>query len=343
MARKVKVISEDDATPAAATLHPGAAPSDGGSYDPTHSEMLAYALQVMGGMTKDDLNGFLASMQQNSQSYSANIPDGASDRNRGTIMAKPSAAISEEDISALFEGQDVSEDFILQAKTIFEAALDARLTLEAANLQEQYEMLVEEAYQEVTEQMADKLDQYMNYVVSEWMDENELVLDNGVKNEVLGSFMEGLKDLFAEHYVDVPEEQVDAVEALADRIAELEDRLNDALEDNMDLASELEEAEKATVLESALVDLSDDEAEKLITLSEGLDYTDQNTFATKVAMLKESISSSYDYFPKHRPTGLITEDVFLSEDDYRRSEAPVNSGSPVSAYANHISRTVKKV
>lgn len=342
MARNKKIIKEDDATPAAASLHPGAAPSDGGSYDPTHSEMLAYALQVMGGMSKEDLNGFLASIE-NSKHYADGVPNGAQAQNRGSIMAKPSAAISEEDISSLFEGQDVSEEFVEKAKTIFEAALDARLTLEAANLQEQYEMLVESAYEEITEQVADKVDQYMNYVVSEWMEENELVLDQGVRNEVLESFIEGMKNLFSEHYVDIPEDQVDAVEELSDRIAELEARLNDALEDNFELEAELKEAEKATILESALVDLSDDEAEKLITLSEGLDYTDQDSFATKVAMLKESVASSYNHFPRHRPTGLITEDVFLSEDDYRRSDAPVNTGNPVSAYAQHISRTVKKV
>ena len=339
-----KIIKEDDATPAAATLHPGAAPSDGGSFDPTKSEMLAYALNVLGGMSKDDINGFLASIE-NSKHSSDFIPSGAANSNRGSIAAKPSAAISEEDISALFEGQDVSEEFLERAKTIFEAALDTRLTLEAANLQEQYEALVEQAYSEISEQMAEKLDQYMNYVVSEWMEENELVLDQGVRNEVLESFIEGMKNLFAEHYVDIPDEQVDAVEELASRVAELEDRLNDALEDNLELAAELEEAEKATVLESALVDLSDDDAEKLVTLAEGLEYTDQDNFAMKLGMLRESIVSN-EYTPtrSRRGTGMITEDVFLSEDEYNSSYAPAGHNSnPVTAYAEFIKKSAKKV
>ena len=343
----MSMINEEDNTPAAASLHAGARPAEGmNDFDPTKSEMLAYALQVMGGMTKDDLNGFLASMQ-NSQHYADSIPSGAAAQNLGSIAAKPSAALSEEDITSLFEGQDISEEFVIMAKTIMESAIDARLTLEAAHLQEQYEELVEQAYEEISETMSDKIDQYLNYVISEWMEENRLALDQGVKTEITESFIEGMKNLFAEHYVDIPEDQVDAVEELADRIEDLEARLNDALEYNMELESGIEDSERDHVLGTAISDLSDDEAEKLLSLSENLEYRDVESFATSVSILKEQIESSNSFrnssVPRlSRNTGLITEDVFLTSDEYTSNERP-SSGNPISAYANHIARTSKKV
>lgn len=344
----MSMINEEDNTPAAASLHAGARPAEGmNDFDPSKSEMLAYAMQVMGGMTKDDLNGFLASMQ-NSQHYADSIPSGAAAQNLGSIAAKPSAAaLSEEDITSLFEGQDISEDFVIRAKSIMESAIDARLTLEAAHLQEQYEELVEQAYEEISETMSDKIDQYLNYVISEWMEENRLALDHGVKTEITESFIEGMKNLFAEHYVDIPEEQVDAVEELSSRIEELEARLNDAIEYNMELESGIEDSERDHVLGTAISDLSDDEAEKLLSLSENLEYRDVESFATSVAILKEQIESSNSFrnpsVPRlSRNTGLITEDVFLTSDEYTSNEGP-SSGNPISAYANHISRTSKKV
>lgn len=344
----MSMINEEDNTPAAASLHPNARPAEGmNDFDPTKSEMLAYALQVMGGMSKDDLNGFLASMQ-NSQTYANHIPNDAAARNLGSIAAKPSAAaLSEEDITSLFDGQDISEEFVLKAKTIMESAIDARLTLEAAHLQEQYEELVEQAYEEITETMADKIDQYLNYVISEWMEENRLALDQGVKTEITESFIEGMKNLFAEHYVDIPEEQVDAVEELSNRIEELEARLNDAIEYNMELEAGIEDVERDSVLGNAIADLSDDEAEKLLSLSENLEFNDVESFATSVAILKEQIETSNPFRNSSvsrpsRNSGLITEDVFLTQDEYSTVDRPSGS-NPIAAYANHISKTSKKV
>lgn len=343
----MSMINEEDNTPAAASLHPMAMPADGmNDFDPTKSEMLAYALQVMGGMSKDDLNHFLASMEMSTHSADS-IPDGAAQQNMASIMAKPSgsaAMVSEEDISTLFEGHDVSEEFVIKAKSIMESAIDARLTLEAAHLQEQYETLVEQAYEEITEEMSDKVDQYMNYVVSEWMEENRLVLDRGVKNDVMESFVEGLKNLFAEHYIDVPEEQVDALQTLSDRVEELEARLNDQMSYNMSLQNEIANAQKNHVIDAATHDLSDDDAERLTSLAENLEFKGLESFERSVSVLKESLQTknTYSNYRPVRNTGLITEDVFLTEDEYNSTKA-ISSANPVVAYAQHISRTAKKV
>lgn len=342
--KKKMILENSDATPAAASLHPGAAPSDGGTYDPTKSEVLAQALAVLGGMSKDDINGFLASLTMTPSN--AHVTDGNDGHNKATIMAKPSFAVGkptihEEDISALFEGQEVSEEFLGKAKNIFEAALETRLAIEVTNLQEQYETYIDEAYNVISEEMEDKLNQYLNYVISEWMEENELVIDRGVKSEIMESFVLGLKDLFAEHYVDIPEDQVDAVELLSAKVAELEAKLNSAIETNINLQEGIEISMRESILEAASHDLSEAATERLMVLSENVEFEHPDVFAQKVEKLKESVVTN-NFRPRAKPTGILNEDVFLSQEELTEENNPGFADSTVAAAVQHISRTVKK-
>lgn len=341
---KEMIVENSDATPAAASLHPGAAPSDGGSFDPTKSEVMAQALAIMGGMSKDDLNGFMASLSQAAHAADT-IPGGAQAHNRGTIVPKPSFAVGsvhEEDISALFEGQEVSEEFVERATKIFEAALETRLAVELTNLQEQYEGFVEEAYEDLSEEMADKLDQYLNYTVSEWMKENELVLERGVKNEIMESFVEGLKNLFAEHYIEVPEDKVDAVELLSGKVAELEAKLNDVINDNISLSEEMINTKKFAVFESVAADLSEGASERLALLAENLEFKDPEDFASKLEVLKESVVGNSLLKKGRASTGMLTEDVFHSEEEIKEMNAPVLNNE-MAAVVQHLSKTAKKL
>lgn len=335
-------------TPAADSLHPGGAPSDGGTYDPTKSEVLAQALAVLGGMSKDDINGFMASLTMTPSN--ANITAGNLDGNRNSIVPHASFAVGrpqihEEDIKDLFEGQEVSEEFIEKAKNIFEAALETRLAIEVTNLQEQYENYVNEAYGILSEEMEDKLDQYLNYVVSEWMEENELVLENGVRNEIMEDFIVGLKSLFEDHYIDVPENEVSAVEMLSAKVAELEDRLNAAIDDNIELEAALEDGARESILDVASADLSEAAEERLRVLAENVDFESPDAFAEKVDLLKENLQGG-GYFnrPVPRGTGMLVEDVFLTNDEIKdqQGRGGVDANDPVSLVANHISRNSKK-
>lgn len=342
------IVENNDATPAAASLHPGAAPNDGGTYDPTKSEVLAQALQVLGGMSKDDINGFLASLMTTPNN--AHVTDGNMDHNRGTIVPHPSFAVGkptihEEDIKDLFDGQEISEEFLQKAKNIFEAALETRLALEVVNLQEQYENMINEAYEVLSEEMEDKLDQYLNYVISEWAEDNSLALENGVRTEQMESFIAGLKDLFEEHYIDVPESEVDAVELLSAKVAELEDRLNDAIETNIELEDELENTAREAVLSAMSDDLSEAAEDRLRVLSENVEFEDVESFAEKVEILKENVvGNGYFNRPAPRGTGLLLEEVSTSEDELNGSDKMVvDPNDPASVAAAHISRTAKKL
>jgi hypothetical protein len=299
-------------------------------------------------MSKDDINGFMASLTMTPSN--ANITAGNVDGNRSSIVPHASFAVGkpqihQEDIKDLFEGQEVSEDFVVKAKNIFEAALETRLAIEVTNLQEQYENYVNEAYGILSEEMEDKLDQYLNYVVSEWMDENELVLEQGVRNEIMEDFIVGLKQLFEDHYIDVPEAEVSAVEMLSAKVAELENRLNAAIDDNIELEAALEDSARESILDVASADLSEAAEERLRVLAENVDFESPDAFAEKVDLLKENLQGG-GYFnrPVPRGTGMLVEDVFLSPEELSEQgrTSGVDYNDPVSLVANHISRNSKK-
>ena len=149
-----------------------------------------------------------------------------------------------EDIDALMQGENLSEEFVQKATTIFEAAVLSRVEEIVEEIESEYEEQFEKSVAELREDFATKIDDYLNYMVQEWMEENQLAIDSGLKSEIVEDFMVGLHNLFVEHYIDVPSEKVDIVEELAEKVQELEDQLNEQIQHSIELSKEINEHKK---------------------------------------------------------------------------------------------------
>ena len=196
-----------------------------------------------------------------------------------------------EHIEALLQGEDLSEEFKDKAKTIFEAAVQQKVEEELIKIQEAYAETLEEQVQEITENLSSNVDDYLNYVVEQWVTENEVAIENGLRTELTEDFITGLRQLFAENYIDIPEDKVSVVEELGSKVAELETKLNEEINRNVHLNRTLGESKQFEVLVNACDGLTDTQAEKLKTLSEGVEFTSEGEFAKKIKTLREN------YFP----------------------------------------------
>jgi len=236
-----------------------------------------------------------------------------------------------EDVQALLsdEDQDLSEDFHIKAATIFEAAVVSKINSEIDKLEEDFAFELSESRATFEADLSDKVDGYLSYVVEEWMKENELAVERGIKTELTDDFITGLKNLFTEHYIDVPEDSVDVIDELANRIDELETKLNESIETNIDLVGEISGHEKEEIFHQLSDGLADTEREKLESLSEGVQYEDAEQYIKAIATLKES------YFPQ-APRYAEEEDT-----DELLSESLSTTSSSVDRYADAIGRTVK--
>ena len=196
-----------------------------------------------------------------------------------------------EHIEALLQGEDLSEEFKEKATTIFEAAVQQKVEEELIKIQEAYAETLEEQVQEITENLSSNVDDYLNYVVEQWVTENEVAIENGLRTELTEDFITGLRQLFAENYIDIPEDKVSVVEELGSKVAELETKLNEEINRNVYLNRTLGESKQFEVLVNACDGLTDTQAEKLKTLSEGVEFTSEGEFAKKIKTLREN------YFP----------------------------------------------
>jgi hypothetical protein len=193
-----------------------------------------------------------------------------------------------DDIRALLAGENLSEEFAQKATTIFEAAVHSRIEQIAeeieSNLVEQFEVAVEQ----VKEDLASKVDDYLNYIAEEYMKENELAIDTGLRAEIAEEFIGGLRNLFIEHYIDIPEDKVDIVAEMAEKVAEMEAQLNEQINTNIDLSKALNEQRKIEAIYTACEGLTQTQVEKLKSLAEGVEFTTEEEFAYKLSTLKES-------------------------------------------------------
>jgi len=193
-----------------------------------------------------------------------------------------------EDMDALFTGEELSEEFKDKATTIFEAAVMVRVKDEVARLEEEFAAKLEEATASQIEGLVEQVDGYLGYIAEQWIAQNELALENGIKSEIVESFITGMKGLFEEHYIDVPEEKYDVLGEMESKIASLEAKLNEQVETNVALTKQVTESAKAQIVAEAAEGLSDVEAEKFQGLVEELTFESAEAFATKVKTLRES-------------------------------------------------------
>jgi len=235
-----------------------------------------------------------------------------------------------EQLSAIL-GEDASEEFRTKATSLFEAAVIARVNHEVDRLTEALEQKAQEQITEAKTQMVDKVDAYLSYVVEQWMQDNQLAVDTGLRAEITEGFIEGLKVLFKEHYIEIPEEKYDVLDEMQEKIEGLEAKLNESINTNVAMATEVVELKKAKIFEEQAKDLAGTEAEKLQKLVEGVEFDNENLYKEKVATIKES------YFPRggKRTSSpeQLTEDV--------TTPTSFDSSDTMSKYVQAISRSAK--
>ena len=193
-----------------------------------------------------------------------------------------------EDIDALLNGEELSEEFRQKAETIFEAAVMTRVKAELARIEEEFEAKLAEQVAQNTEGLVEQVDGYLGYIAEQWMTQNEIALERGMKSDILEGFIGGLKNLFEEHYIDIPEEKFDVLGEMESKIDELEAKLNEQVAANIELSKTLAESNRAEIVKTVSEGLTDTETEKFMSLVEELSYEDQASFETKVKTIREN-------------------------------------------------------
>ena len=234
-----------------------------------------------------------------------------------------------EDVAALTEGEELSEEFKQKAATVFEAAVKAKLVEEIENLEGEYETKVNEKVSEVKEEIVDKVDAYLNYVVEEWMKENELAIEKGLRNEITEDFIGGLKSLFESHYINVPQEKYDVIESQAAEIEKLKEDINKSMEKNIELNQKIAESTREDIIKDVSSDLAATEVDKLKGLAEGIEYKDAESFRKSVETLKNS------YYPKAKASDTESNEVA------EQNAGSGNLSESMAAYTAAISKSKK--
>ena len=234
-----------------------------------------------------------------------------------------------DDIDALVGDADLSEEFKQKAATIFEAAITSKVNAEKERLQSEYDTKFEEEISKSKSELTEKVDSYLNYVVEEWMKENKLALERGIKGEIAEDFISGLKKLFEDHYIDVPDEKYDVLEDQASKIDDLEKKLNEEIEKNVEMNKVNGSYKRQEIIDEHSKDLADTAKEKFDSLVEGVEYSSEEDFAQKVKTIKES------YF-EQKAEKSASADI---DDVAEGGESNVDLSDAMAAYTNAISKT----
>ena len=241
-----------------------------------------------------------------------------------------------DDVKALVSSDaDLSEEFKDKAATIFEAAVKTRIKEQTKILEAQFEKKLASETETVKEAMVEKVDSYLNYVVEEWMKENELAVERGIRTEIAEDFITGLKGLFKEHYIDVPEEKYNVLDDLTDQVKDLEGKLNEQIEKNVNLSKDVSESNREKLIAQVSEDLADTEKEKFSSMAENVEYDSAEKFQEKLETIKES------YFPKTK----IEETASGDEVDSVAANIPADAGTSdaMAAYTAAISKDLNSL
>ena len=239
----------------------------------------------------------------------------------------------EQDVQALFEGEELSEEFQSKARTIFEAAIKEKVSEIKENLQTAYEQALVEEVASVRDELTERVDAYLEYVADEWIQENQLQVESGLKTEMTESFLEGMKSLFEEHYVSVPEDKYDVLESMVDKLDEMESKLNEQIERNVALNQRLAESTSDVILADVSEGLALSQKEKLASLAENVEFESETDYRGKLEKLRES------YFPTN-PSAPSAHSETISEGT--EVDSPQQISSSMEAYMQTLSRVAKK-
>ena len=241
----------------------------------------------------------------------------------------------EADVAALIEGEELSEEFQNKARTIFEGAIRSKVAEIKEELQESYAVALVEELDKIKEGLTERVDAYLEYVADEWMQENQLQVEAGLKTEMTESFLEGMKSLFEEHYVTIPEEKYDVLNSMVDKLDEMESKLNEQIDRNVALNRRLAESTADGVFAAVAEGLADTQKEKLATLAENVEFESETDYREKLETLKESYFPSKTSAPKSTSENLseeVSTDEVISEETTPRMQA----------YLDVLSRAAKK-
>lgn len=347
---------ELDESIASDTLRAGSRPA--GTDPKSKIEAITSVIGAMHSMRKDDLTKWYTQAMALIGKEASHLPGSANEKsNENSIRMKGSHAVGKqgpsandpmpkidhknnplasmkEDVEEMFTGEELSEEFKDKASTLFEAAVNARAIVEIARLEEEYENRLEEEVTSVVESIENNLNTYLDYVVENWMQENEVAIESALRNEIMEEFIGGLKNLFAEHYIDMPEEKIDVVEELAAKVERLEAALDETINENAELKVAILESVRQETVDEIAEGLTLTQSEKFFSLAEGVSFDgDLDVYKKKLSVVKEN------YFPATKPqSSNIEEETFEGE----IGEKIVSVDPQVNKYVQAISRTVKK-
>lgn len=239
----------------------------------------------------------------------------------------------EEDVEALLQGEELSEEFREKAKTIFEAALHAKAKEIQTSLEEQYATALAEEVEEIKVELTERVDSYLEYVSSEWLEENALAVESGLKTEITESFMDGMKTLFEEHYVSMPEEKYDVLESMVQKLDDMETKLNEQIERNIALNGKLSESSADRIFGQVAEGLAISQKDKFATLAESVEFESEENYREKLETLKKSYFSEHASAPADE-TENLTEEADFSEE--------TKVSSTMDAYLKALSNVTNK-
>jgi len=236
-----------------------------------------------------------------------------------------------EDVDALFaDDSTISEDFKSKVSTIFEARVEDRISQIEEEVESKYAGMLEEAVDAIRSELTEKVDDYLSYVVEQWMTDNEIAIESGLRSELTEDFISGMRNLFAEHYIDVPDEKVDLIDELASKVEELESKINEEIERGIELSKELVESRKIEMIHVVTEGLTQTQVEKIRALAESVEFSTEDEYFTKLETIREN------YFPSGIKKGNAQQ---LQEQVEEANEAEVINDPYVAAVSQSISKT----
>ncbi len=284
---------------------PQATPTDASS----KAMMMAQIVNGMAQMSPMDMTHFFTQAQALIGTEASSIPDGTAQKNLASVN---SAGAVKEDLDNILAGEQLSEELKEKASTLFEAAINTRVALKEAEIEELYENRLNEEIDILTEEFTEKADQYLTYVAEQWLKENKTQVDTSIRTELAEEFIKGLFNLFNEHYVTIPEDKTDVVETMAEEIATLRQRLDDQINENIETKKKLEVYSRDEALKEVSEGLALTQAAELKKLTEGFDSADLEGFKKKALILREQHFKSK---PKNSTAQVITENAPLKTEE----------------------------
>ena len=239
----------------------------------------------------------------------------------------------EQDIQALLEGEELSEEFQNKARTIFEAAIRTKLSEIKEQVKVSYEEKLVEEVASIKEELKDRVDSYLEYVADEWVQENKIAIEHGLKSEMTESFLEGMRGLFEEHYVTIPEEKYDVIESMVDKLDEMEDKLNEQIEKNVALNKRLSESTADVIFADVTEGLAQTQRDKLASLIENVEFESEESYREKISTLRKS------YFPDNAG---VQRDNSENLTEGNQAEVSASVSSTMEAYLKTLGRVSKK-